>query len=57
MCGSVGSSHGRVMPNQRLELAGPHGQAAVDRLMTREAAVESFISMLPAVRPQLKRGR
>ena len=43
--------------NQRLELAGRSGQGAVDRLMIREAAVESFNSLLPARRPQLKRGR
>jgi hypothetical protein len=44
-------------PNQRLELAGLQGQGSVDHLMNREAAVESFNSLLPAGRPQLKRGR
>ena len=45
------------LPNKRLELAGRHGQGSMDRLMTREAAVEAFDSLLPARRPQLKRGR
>ena len=44
-------------PNKRLELAGRSGQDSMDRLMIREAAVEAFNSLLPARRPQLKRGR
>ena len=43
--------------NQRLELAGRSGQGSIDRLMIREAEVEAFNSLLPAGRPQLKRGR
>ena len=46
-----------MLPNKRLELAGRSGRGAVDRLMNREAAVEAFNSLLPAGRPQLKRGR
>ena len=46
-----------MTPNQRLELAGRSGRGSVDRLMDREATVESFNSLLPARRPQLKRGR
>ena len=44
-------------PNKRLELAGRHGQCSMDRLMIREADVESINSLLPARRPQLKRRR
>ena len=46
-----------MAPNKRLELAGRTGRGAVDRLMTSEAAMESINSLLPAQRPQLKRGR
>ena len=45
------------LPNKRLELAGQSGQGSIDRLMTWEAAVEALNSLLPAGRPQLKRGR
>ena len=47
----------RIRERERLELAGRHGQGSIDSLMIREAEVESFISLLPARRPQLKRGR
>jgi hypothetical protein len=40
-----------------LELAGLPGRRAIDRLMTWEAEVETMNSLLPAPRPQLKRGR
>ena len=43
--------------NQRLELAGLPGRGSVDGLVIREPAVEPFISLQPARRPQLKRGR
>ena len=43
--------------NKRLELAGRLGPGSVDRLMTSEAAVEAYNSLLPAGCPQLKRGR
>ena len=43
--------------NKRLELAGLPGQGSIESLLIREAAVEPFISLLPARRPQLKRGR
>ena len=46
-----------ALPNKRLELAGLPGQSSIESLMTWEAAVESFNSLLPARRPQLKRGR
>ena len=46
-----------LTPDQRLELAGRQGLSSMDQLMTWEAAVESFNSLLPARRPQLKRGR
>jgi hypothetical protein len=44
-------------PNKRLELAGRHGQGSIESLIIWEAAVESMNSLLPARRPQLKRGR
>ena len=50
-------SSGALKPNKRLELAGRSGPGAVDRLMIWEAAVEPINSLLPAGRPQLKRGR
>ena len=46
-----------LRPNKRLELAGLTGQRSVDRLMDQEAAVEPINALLPAGRPQLKRGR
>ena len=46
-----------MLPNKRLELAGRHGQGSIESLLIREAAAESFNSLLPARRPQLKRGR
>ena len=46
-----------VLSNQRLELAGRRGQGSIESLMIWEAAVEPFNSLLPARRPQLKRGR
>ena len=46
-----------VMPNQRLELAGRTGRGAVDRLLDREAAVETTNCVFTGLRPQLKRGR
>ena len=47
----------RMLSNKRLELAGLPGPGSVDGLMIREAAVEPVNSLLPARRPQLKRGR
>ena len=44
-------------PNKRLELAGRSGQGSIDSLMIWEAEVEAINSLLPAGRPQLKRGR
>ena len=55
MAGQISS--GGVPPNRRLELAGLPGPGSVDRLMIREAEVEAMNSLLPAGRPQLKRGR
>ena len=46
-----------MTPNQRLELAGRHGPCSIALLMTSEAAVEAFNSLLPARCPQLRRGR
>ena len=46
-----------MTPNQRLELAGCHGQGSIESLMTREAEVESINSFRLACCPQLKRGR
>ena len=51
------TTHTPGAPNQRLELTGRHGPGSIDSLMISEAAVESFHSLLPARRPQLKRGR
>ena len=46
-----------MTPNQRLELAGFHGQGSIERLIIEVAAMESINSLLLARRPQLKRGR
>ena len=55
---SHGWRSGGIAPsNQRLELAGLHGQGSMESLMIREAEVEAFNSLLLAGRPQLKRGR
>ena len=51
------TSSRQALPNKRLELAGRRGQRSIDILMIREAAVDTFNSLLPARRPQLKRGR
>ena len=45
------------LSNKRLELAVRHGPGSIDSLMISEAAVEAFISLLLARRPQLKRDR
>jgi hypothetical protein len=45
------------LPNKRLELAGPPGRSAVDRLIDLEAEVETTNSLVLSRRPQLKRGR
>jgi hypothetical protein len=44
-------------PNRRLELAGRRGRGSIERLLDREAAMERWIVLFQALRPQLKRGR